>query len=385
MPNLNDAIQLIRQGHKSEAQQILQAILQSDPKNIQAWFWYVETCSTTEKRIQALEMCLKMNPGNAQVTQALQKFRAQSPSTPVQPEPPKPTPPPVYSYQVDESAPAQNDDLYGYDSLRPSYDLPYIHSDERPTEPYKLDDGYESFKSAPEPQTSSQKKTWEMDPSEYVDNSMLSKSKKPPRSYSVFDVWTTVLTAQDEKSYADILEDPEMGLDRAFSWVGVAGLISALAIPVQFLLDPQLGDVLKMPNIGTLSPTGLLVLVSVAALVLSPLGGMLGLAITGAIQHFLSLFFGGGGNYTRTVYAIAAFLAPMTMITAAVSIIPIVGRCLSVPLGIYNIILNVRALKAAHSLTNGAAIGVVLAPLFLAIIVGCLIFAMVATSLPASS
>ncbi len=64
MLSLNNAIQLIRQGQKEEARQILEPLLKGEPGNIQAWFWYVETFPTTEKRIQTLEVCLKLNPGN---------------------------------------------------------------------------------------------------------------------------------------------------------------------------------------------------------------------------------------------------------------------------------------------------------------------------------
>ena len=47
MTDLNQAIQLIRQGQKFEAQRILQEIIKTEPKNIPAWFWYVDTCVTT--------------------------------------------------------------------------------------------------------------------------------------------------------------------------------------------------------------------------------------------------------------------------------------------------------------------------------------------------
>jgi|GEM_PF-3738126 len=38
MPDLNNAVQLIRQGQNTEAQQLLQTIIKAEPKNIQAWF-----------------------------------------------------------------------------------------------------------------------------------------------------------------------------------------------------------------------------------------------------------------------------------------------------------------------------------------------------------
>lgn len=74
----------------------------------------------------------------------------------------------------------------------------------------------------------------------------------------------------------------------------------------------------------------------------------------------------------------------MTMVTSFLAVIPLVGQCLAIPLAFYNLVLNVRALKAAHSLTNAAAIGVVLAPSIIVFIFICLIVFGMGTSLPSS-
>lgn len=76
MTNLNEAIQLISQEREDEARHILETILQANPQDIQAWFWYAETCSTNEQRINLLEICLKANPGNLQVLRALRALQA---------------------------------------------------------------------------------------------------------------------------------------------------------------------------------------------------------------------------------------------------------------------------------------------------------------------
>ena len=387
MSNLNDAIQLIRQGQKWEAQRILQELIKTEPQNIPAWFWYVETCTTTERRIQVLETCLKMNPGNSQVEQALQKIRGSQPPMPT-PEPPKAAPP-VYSYQDVE--PNKDEDLYGYNTF---------HSDlsEQPKSSYFEEEkpvaynnnsyGYESD-SQPVKAKAPQKQAWEVDPSIYEDNSMLSKPKKAQRSYSTFDVWMTAVNSQDERSYADLLHDPEMGLGRAFTWSAIAGVVGAIVVPIQLMMTPDLSELLARPEIrqavgGSVNQGVLIIMITIAALILSPIGSVINLAIFGGLQHVLAMFFGGGGNYTRTVYALAAFLAPMTMVTSLIAIVPVVGGCLSLPLAIYNFVLNVRALKAAHSLTNGAAVGVILAPSLLILLFICLFVFMSGTSLPTS-
>jgi|GEM_PF-2453492 len=75
MTDIQQAIYLIKQGRKREAQLILEAQIRSDPHDIKSWFWYVETLDSIEKRIQLLEVCLKQNPNNPQALQALEMLR----------------------------------------------------------------------------------------------------------------------------------------------------------------------------------------------------------------------------------------------------------------------------------------------------------------------
>ena len=71
MSDIQQAIDLIKQGRKKDAQPILETHIRANPHDIKSWFWYVETLDSAEKRIQLLEVCLKQNPGNPQVTNAL--------------------------------------------------------------------------------------------------------------------------------------------------------------------------------------------------------------------------------------------------------------------------------------------------------------------------
>lgn len=290
MSNLENAIQLIRQEKRWEAQRILQELITSEPANIQAWFWYIETCTTTERRIQVLEDCLDQNPGHLQVMKALQMLRSQTPVAP--PKPPEPAPPAVRNEPKSQ----------------PVYSSYNFEEDEKPYASSSFEPVYES-----QPAAKPQNKVWEYDPAKYEDNSMLSRSKKPTRTYSTLDVWGTAVMAQDEKSYADLLNDPRMGLGRAFSWIAIAGLVSALAVPLQLIFNPQIAELMNEPELQEMFRSGntsMLIFVTIFAMLLTPIGSIINLAISGGIQQVLAMFFGGGGNYTRTVYAMAAFLAP---------------------------------------------------------------------------
>jgi hypothetical protein len=75
---LEHAVALIKRGKLGEAQKVLDQIIQADPHNLHAWFWFVETCPTIKQRIQVLEICLESNPDNPLVNQLLDKLRSQS-------------------------------------------------------------------------------------------------------------------------------------------------------------------------------------------------------------------------------------------------------------------------------------------------------------------
>jgi hypothetical protein len=85
MADIQQAIDLIRQGHKKEAGPILEELIRSNPQDVTSWFWYAETLDSVQKRVQLMEACLKQNPGNAEVVKALDMLRAKQP--PVQSTP----------------------------------------------------------------------------------------------------------------------------------------------------------------------------------------------------------------------------------------------------------------------------------------------------------
>jgi hypothetical protein len=377
MSNLNDAIQLIRQGRKDEARQILETLIRAEPGNIQAWFWYVDTCATVEKRIQVLEVCLKMNPGIAQVTQALQILRDQRPARTSFTPPPAQSPKPAISQPPQSSSPysATCDD-------EPERPVPSAYSpgyfDDTPAYPPAV------TSAAQQQSPGEQKKAWEEDPDSYVDTSMLSKLSRPKpvgRSYAFYEAWMAVLLTLDVEAYADVLNDPEAGTGRAFEWIAYSGIISGLIFPLSLLVNPQFAKLMDMPELkgifGNIGTTTFIIILTLAMTLLVPIFSIIGLAISAAIQNLLAISFGGNGNYSRIAYALAAYLAPITILSAALGIIPAVGQCLTSLLGIYNIVLNVRALRASHSLSTGSAIGVMLAPTVIIFIFGCVLVMLV--------
>ena len=98
MNTLNEAIELAKAGKKIEARMLLEPLLQTESRNISAWFWYADTWSDDLQRIKALEQCLECNPDNQKIQQALNVLRVRQGSstqtTPqVKPLPAEPTQP----------------------------------------------------------------------------------------------------------------------------------------------------------------------------------------------------------------------------------------------------------------------------------------------------
>lgn len=365
MSSLNNAIQLIREGRREEARKILELILRSEPGNIQAWFWSVETYSSLEKRIQVLEICLEMNPGNAQAMQALQKLRSQRP--PQASFSPPSTQQPSQSY----SAPPRDEPQK---TAVPSYEPVYY--DEKPktsssTHPYFDDappvesDSY-SYASSP------QKK----DTISYSDTFSLTKPKPVRKSYTFYEVWMTVLLMKGGNAYEDILDDPEAGTGRAFEWMAYAGIISGLFFPFTLMASPQFAELKAMPEFnqffGGFEGFTASIILALAMAVLTPLLSVISLAISAWFLNLIAAFMGGNGDYRRTVYALAAYMAPVGVLSSILMVVPIVGQCFASIGGVYSFILNIRALQAAHSLTTGKALGVIFFPVIFMFTFACL-------------
>lgn len=78
---LRDAINLIKVGRKTEAREILEPLLITNPKNIQAWVWLIETCEDIAEKIRLMEACLVHNPESGMIKKALAALKTrQDPS-----------------------------------------------------------------------------------------------------------------------------------------------------------------------------------------------------------------------------------------------------------------------------------------------------------------
>jgi chaperonin cofactor prefoldin len=75
---LKRAIALSRAGEKREARRLLEGIIQAEPDNETAWFWYVDTFETPGQRILILERFLQDHPGNPRALGAIERLKEET-------------------------------------------------------------------------------------------------------------------------------------------------------------------------------------------------------------------------------------------------------------------------------------------------------------------
>jgi hypothetical protein len=90
--------------------------------------------------------------------------------------------------------------------------------------------------------------------------------------------------------------------------------------------------------------------------------------------------FGGSGDFKSHAYLMALILVPTTVLGGVVSLlsfIPVIGFLAGLAgfgLSIYTIILTVRLVKSVHNIATGRAVaGIIIPPIVLSAVVGCLI------------
>ncbi len=87
---LEQAIAAIRAGDKNTGRQLLNQVLQTDPRNETAWLWMTAVVGSDEERRKILEYVLSINPDNETARNSLAKLKPlASPATGVQVDSPR--------------------------------------------------------------------------------------------------------------------------------------------------------------------------------------------------------------------------------------------------------------------------------------------------------
>jgi hypothetical protein len=205
-----------------------------------------------------------------------------------------------------------------------------------------------------------------------------------PRKW--YQIWWEVWRFPDVDTFRMILTEPNATIGRGSLWILVTAFVSAGLSSIASLA-------LINNNIAT--PIGAL-----SGLICAPLGAVVGAYITTAIYHATSRLFGSNGRFEQLFFCFAAIQAPETVVgmaiylfypfffsaisTGNVTAIGIPLLCLSgfgLLIGLYSLILFVLAVAGAENITIAQAIGAVLLPTIIVVIIFVCLGAGLVTSL----
>ena len=188
---------------------------------------------------------------------------------------------------------------------------------------------------------------------------------------SIFQTWLNVLTKPGEEVFAAEREKDSATLKTALVWIILASVIAALLATLRArIFSSQLGglgqfvELLPADLQEGIGPAMAIDTAGGTALsLLSIIFGPLSFLISVGIYHLIASVFGGRGQFGRFAYLSATFMAPLMIVSSLLIFVPILGFCLTIFLGIYQVVLTFYATKVEYQLSQGRAIVVVLVPL----------------------
>lgn len=197
-----------------------------------------------------------------------------------------------------------------------------------------------------------------------------------PRSLAWHQVWIEALLHPSAKTFEMILADPKAKISRACWWIAITSLISYVLSGLFILV---FGNPLfqALPSMQEQAPPGAQLSTMLCMLPLIPVIALLALVIQAGLFHIFGRLLGGRGTFANMVYAVAAYTAPLSLVTGLISYIPVI-QCLFIVLMIYALVLGVIAIKVVHHFEYGKAVGtMILYALVFILIPACIIFFLV--------
>ncbi|MDW8325325.1 MAG: YIP1 family protein [Anaerolineales bacterium] len=182
-----------------------------------------------------------------------------------------------------------------------------------------------------------------------------------------YEVWLTALSRPNPQAYEVLLSDPEVSVSRALIWAVAAGLASgglfllAQTLFFNFFVSLLPQELAALPR--SANPTTLLAVALLCGLPFFAFSSMLGVLLTAGLTHSGARLFGGRRPFAEQAYLTAAYASPVTIANSVLAFIPLVN-CLTLPLNLYALFLNVVAVKAVNRFGWGAAGVAGLMPVF---------------------
>ncbi len=190
---------------------------------------------------------------------------------------------------------------------------------------------------------------------------------------STIQSWSNVLIHPGEAAMDEERAQPQATLTTAIVWVVIAAIVTGVLgwlrlqqlfgtgnefslMLEQMDLPPELAQ--QMEELMTDETFAMLLGGSgLMTILITPLFFLLGVGIL----HLIARLFGGSGEFGPFAYLVAAIHAPIDILSAVLGFIPVLGGCGAFALSIYSLVLTFFAIKSAHRLSDGRALGTLLA------------------------
>jgi hypothetical protein len=201
---------------------------------------------------------------------------------------------------------------------------------------------------------------------------------EPLESMGWLDIWGYAISKPSVATFRELLQDPKSKLN-PYIWIGLASLLSyIISVGLQALfgvssfsmLSSEFGNQFGPLSsiVGAMSILSLLCCAPVAALL-----GVLGFFLSTGLYHLLAKLFGGKALFSELAFTASTFFVPLTVISAVLASLPVVGPFLSIPVSIYSLVLFGIAINAVHYLGGGKAAAVVIIPVVVLILFGIIL------------
>jgi len=168
-------------------------------------------------------------------------------------------------------------------------------------------------------------------------------------------VWIRAVTQPSAETYEDFVGRPGVSSRRAYTWVFASSMVGSAFVALGILLSGGLSTFGADQGVGLADDSGFSLLALVCIAPIGALFAVLGLMIIAGVSQLVAHALGGTGTYSQLSYAFAAYLAPLSITTGLLSIVPFLS-CLNIPIGIYGLFLNVLAVKSVHHFGWGKAL-----------------------------
>ncbi|GEM_PF-6764140 len=195
---------------------------------------------------------------------------------------------------------------------------------------------------------------------------------KEPFSLRWTEVWTMAITRPQPETYGTLLQDTNTRLSRAITWLFLTSLLSTLALFNALMTTQEFQEAMTLllaengissvdVNIGQVLFFSALFAAPISAFFM-----VLGWLLLGRVIQFIADQMGAPqltkGRFSQLMYCIGAIVAPLTLVGAFLSLIPLLG-IFSLGVTLYQMYCLVRASQAVYQMDTRTAMTVVVFPI----------------------